>query len=76
MSTFRPARLLAAAAILAGIPLLSVSAQTPPPPSPTRRRRRDRTWVRYRKQQPPGLPIRPKTGHGTAPGRQVRYRPS
>ncbi len=34
MSTFRPVRLLAAATILAGIPLLSVSAQTPPP-SPT-----------------------------------------
>ena len=35
MSTFRPARLLATAAILAGIPLLSVSAQTTPPsPSP------------------------------------------
>jgi len=35
MSTFRPVRLLAAAGILAAIPLLSVSAQTPPPsPSP------------------------------------------
>jgi hypothetical protein len=48
MSTFRPARLLAAAAILAGIPLLSVSAQTPPPPSQHRRRRTSRTWVRCR----------------------------
>ena len=36
MSTFRPARLLATAAILAGIPVLSLSAQTTPPaPSPT-----------------------------------------
>ncbi len=35
MATLKPVRLLAAATVLAGIPLLSVSAQTTPPSSPT-----------------------------------------
>jgi PRC-barrel domain protein len=57
MATLKPVRLLAAATVLAGVPLLSVSAQTPPPPSPTSPPAATK----------PDTPAMPQTGPATRP---------
>ena len=63
MATLKPVRLLAAATVLAGVPLLSVSAQTPPPPSPTSPPAATKPDTRQcrRPARPRGLPIRPRS---------------